>query len=400
MRLKHGIRIGMGANDAGCRRKIASLLGLFFLCAFAGFADEKADTEKRRDIIRYGTDSEIAALIGTLRSEKTDDFDRDLIEVVESTNNNAILTALFSFFSDRERKGIEKRALSIMRDYADNRNDVVLGAIDYLGKVKSKAALEALTPILDGEAGPFTNAAIRAYGRIASVDDGDWAADYLIAYFHEREPANETQREIVAALGETGSKNATEFLVSLINNREERYVLRMAALDSAAKIGDTDAKEAVVNAVLADDPNVRSSAISALGAFSGADVEKAILDAFRDSFFRTRIGACEAAGKRKLVSAVPYLRYRALNDEAAVVRDEAVKALGAIGGGAAAGVLEELFTGEKNSDRLRTLAAEMLIKQSPGAYTAKITAALEDAKKKNRTALAAGFERALAAGKS
>jgi HEAT repeat protein len=364
------------------------------------FGDEKADAEKRRDVIRYGTDGEIAALIGTLRTEKTGDFDEYLIEVADETANTTILSALFSFFADREQAGLEKRALSILNDRENNRNDVVLGAIDYLGKMKSGGAAEALVPVLDDDSGPLTNAAIRAYGRIAAESGGDEAADYLIAYFRDRAPANETQREIVSALGETGSKNATGFLVDLINNQEERYVLRMAALEAAGKIGDEDAKEAVINAVLANDSNVRSSAVGALGVFAGADVEKAILDAFRDSFFRTRIGACEAAGKRKLAAAVPYLRYRALNDEAAVVRDAAIKALGEVGSSAAIDVLEEIFEGERNADRIRSLAAEMLVKQNATAYTAKITAAMEDAKKKNRAALAAGFERALAAAKS
>jgi HEAT repeat protein len=373
---------------------------LFLLLGLIPAFTDEADAEKRRDIIRYGTDSEIAALIGTLRSEKTGDFDRDLIEVADGTSNTTILTALFSFFAEREQGGLEKRALAILRDREDNRNDVVLGAIDYLGKMKSGDAAGALVPVLDGDSGPLTNAAIRAYGRIASATGGDDAADYLIAYYRDREPGSETQREIVIALGETGSKNATEFLVGLINNQDERYTLRMAALEAAGKIGDADAKEAVINAVLADDPNVRSSAVGALGAFSGGDVEKAILDAFRDSFFRTRLGACAAAGKRKLAAAVPYLRYRALNDEAAAVRDEAIKALGDIGSSAATGVLEEIFEGERNSDRIRSLAAEMLVKQSPAAYTAKVTAAMEDAKKKNRAALAAGFERALASAKS
>jgi HEAT repeat protein len=373
------------------------LFGLGCACA-----DDTADAEKRRDTIRYGTDNEIATLIGTLRAEKTGDFDPDLVELADNTSNNAILTGLFSFFADREQGGLEQRALAVLHDYEDNRNDIVLGAIDYLGKMKNGDAALALIPVLDADSGPLTDRAIRAYGRIASVnggDGGDAAADYLIAYYHDRAPANETQREIVSALGETGSRNATAFLVSLINDQEERYMLRMAALEAVGKIGDENAKEAVVNAVLANDPNVRSSAIGALGSFDGDDVEKAILDAFRDSFFRTRLGACEAAGKRKLAAAIPYLRYRALNDEAVTVRDEAVKALGAVGSPAAVGVLEEIFEGDRNADRIRILAAEMLVKQNPDAYTAKVAAAMDDAKKKNRAALATGFERALAAGK-
>jgi HEAT repeat protein len=369
---------------------------LAVLTAIPLAADEK-NAQERRDIIRYGTDNEISALIGTLRAEKSSDFDQDLIAIIEHTGNAAILTASFSFFAEREERGLESRALAILDDHAGSRNDVALGAIDYLGKIKEKNAKQTLQTILDGDNGPLTNAAIRAYGRIANKDDADAAAEYLIAYYEERAPPNETQREIIVALGEAGSKKATEFLTGLINNQEGRYVLRMAALEAAGKIGDTQAQEAVVNAVQAGDPNVRSSAVAALGAFQGPDVDKAILDAFRDSFFRTRLGACEAAGKRQLAEAVPYLRYRALNDEAPTVRDEAIKALEAIGSSSADLVLEEIFENDRNTDRSRSLAAQMLIKRNRGAYTAKITQVMEDAKKKNRTALASGMERALAA---
>ena len=372
-------------------------------------AADAEKTEKRRNTIRYGTDNEITALISTLKSEKTADLDGELITVAEKTGNLTILTALFSFFTDREQAGLGPRALTVLENYEDERNDVVLAAIDYLGKTRDTAALPFLMTILDASnddslasgQGPFVNVAIRAYGRIAGAggagSDADEAAEFLIDYYENRTPSGEAQREIIAALGETGSQKATPFLVEVIGNAENRYVLRMAALDSVSKTGDPAAKEAVIGALTADNPNVRSSAVGALGAFTGADVDQAILDAFRDSFFRTRLGASEAAGRRKLAEAIPYLRYRALNDETPTVRDEAVKALGAmaVDGGEALTSLLELFEGEKNPDRIRALAAEQLIKTDKDAYSGKVRAVMDDAKKKNRTALATGLERAL-----
>ncbi|MCX7949966.1 MAG: HEAT repeat domain-containing protein, partial [Treponemataceae bacterium] len=66
---------------------------------------------------------------------------------------------------------------------------------------------------------------------------------------------------------------------------------------------------AILEALRSADPNVRAAAVGALGPFSGSEVDQAILDAFRDSFYKTRIGAARAAGDRKLTAAIPFLRF-------------------------------------------------------------------------------------------
>ncbi|MDR0720976.1 MAG: HEAT repeat domain-containing protein, partial [Treponema sp.] len=200
---------------------------------------------------------------------------------------------------------------------------------------------------------------------------------------------------IVAALGETGSAEAVPFLTEMAQNSDERAVLRMAALDSIAKLGYEDGLTAVIAAVSAQDPNVRSSAIAALGPFSSTDADKAILDGFRDSYYRTRIGAAQAAGRRRLEMAVPYLRQRAENDEVPAAREEAIKALGAIGNGEAIEILDSFFMDKKSSDRIRVLSAEMLLKNDPSSYAPKIIGALDEAKASNQTNLYNGFLRIL-----
>jgi hypothetical protein len=145
---------------------------------------------------------------------------------------------------------------------------------------------------------------------------------------------------------------------------------------------------------------VRSSAIAALGPFTGDAVDEAILEGFRDSYYRTRIGAAQAAGRRKLTSAVPYLRYRAERDDVPAVKDEAIKALGAINTKETNEILDSLFAERRNSDRVRILAGDMLLQNNADTYSSKVIVELEEARIKRQTPLYNGFIGILGTAKS
>jgi HEAT repeat protein len=365
----------------------------------------KTQEEQRLDTLRYGTETEIAALIQTIKNEKTSSLDKELISLAESSKNKNILAGIFSFFAEMEKKGLEERAVRIIGERDDEAAETVLAAVDYLGKLKAAEAAPSLRELIDSAESRFTGAAIRALGRAVSGEGkdsslSDETAGYLEDYYTSRNPADENRREIIVSLGETGSERAVSFLSEIAVNNEERIPLRMAALEAIAKIADPRGLPAVIEAVSSADPNVRSAAISALGPFSGDEAEKAILEGFRDSYYRTRIGAAQAAGKRKLEAAVPYLRYRAENDDVPAVKDEAIRALGVMDSGASRDILESLFRERKNSDRIRILAAEMLIQNGGGAYTPALIVELDEAKRKNQTPLYNGFLRVLGTAKA
>jgi hypothetical protein len=225
-------------------------------------------------------------------------------------------------------------------------------------------------------------------------------AEYLVDYYTNRDPGDENSREIILALGTVGSGAGVPFLKDIAGNNDERGTLRMAALDSLAKIGDPAGLDTVLEGVSSSDPNVRSSAVSALGPFSGDLVDKAIIEAFRDSYYRTRIAAAQAARERKLDSAIPYLQYRAERDDVPAVKDEAIRALGAIGNDQALDILAGLFGERKNADRVRLLAAEMLIQNKADTYAEQVIVELDEAKRRNLTPLYNGFLRVLGAAKT
>jgi hypothetical protein len=63
-------------------------------------------------------------------------------------------------------------------------------------------------------------------------------------------------------------------------------------------------------------------------------------------------------------------------------------------------ILAFLFEERKNADRVRILAAEMLLRDHSDAYAEKLVAELDDAKGRNQTALYNGFLRVIGGAKS
>ncbi|GHV42552.1 PBS lyase [Spirochaetia bacterium] len=347
--------------------------------------------------IHYGTETEISSLIQALRNEGSGSLDEELITLVQSTRNRTIIRGVFSFFGERNKSGLEERAIRAIEERDDETNDTIQAAVDYLGKVKARDAVDPLKELINTRERRFMNNAIRALGRAGGRADGkadsiaNDTAEYLVDLFSNEETADESRREILSALGETGSKRGVPFLAELAENNEERSALRIAALESLARIADDDGLEAILAAVGDADPNIRSTAVTSLGPFKGAAVDKAILEAFRDSYYRTRIGAAQASRERKLEEAIPYLKYRAEKDDVPQVKDESLRALGAIGSREAMSILETFFTERKGSDRVRIISAEMLMKNDADKYLDKLVVELDEAKTKNQTALYNGF---------
>jgi HEAT repeat protein len=365
-----------------------------FLISFSVYAQQDVEAA-RRDTIRFGTETEIANLIQSLRTENADYLDDELIVLVENTRNARILTGIFGFFGEREKNGLESRAIRAINERDDENNETVLSAIEYLGRVNSADAVPAILAVLNTEERRFLSVAFRAVGRASSANSAlaDEVAEFLADFYNYREPGNENRSVVITAIGDTGSSVGVPLLTDIATNTDERIPLRIAAIGALSRIGDEDGLDAILSNVNTSDPNVRSAAIAALGPFSGEVVDNAILEGFRDSFWRTRVAASQASRDRRLASAVPYLRFRAERDDVPGVRDEAIRALGAIANAEAIEVLNSLFSGRNNSDRVRILAADMLMKSNEGRDFGKLVVELDDARTRNQTNLYNGLLR-------
>jgi hypothetical protein len=91
-----------------------------------------------------------------------------LINLVETTRNQQILSGVFTFFGDRGKEGLEDRAIRAIEERDDEANETILTAADYLGKVKAGRGVRALMALLDSQERRFMAAAFRALGRAAA----------------------------------------------------------------------------------------------------------------------------------------------------------------------------------------------------------------------------------------
>ncbi|MCL2007803.1 MAG: HEAT repeat domain-containing protein [Treponema sp.] len=390
---------------------LLSVVLFLFLSPFnfihADESDEPAPVERtvedrRRDTLRFGTETEIATLIQTIRTERYTLLDDELIEVAENTRNRSIFTGIFGYFGEMEKSGLEERAMRAIRERDYEVNDTVTAAISYLGRMRAPEAVDVLRDLVQSAESRFLNTSIRALGRAAGAnpEEADSTAEFLLEFYNHRSASDEARYEIIVALGETGSSLAVSFLIERIMNDDERAAVRMAALDAMAKIGDEEGLPAVIFATTSTDPNVRSSAVAALGPFPGEEAERAVLEAFRDSNFRARIGAAQAAGRRQLESAIPFLRFRAENDDVVAVREESIKALGAINNSESMEVLDSLFSNRRASNQVRLVAAEMLLNNDPNTYSRRVFIEMQEAQRTHQTPLYNGFVRLMSPVKS
>ena len=388
-------------------KRITVTLGLLILSLGLSAQDnqgKQVDLDKltasertRYETLRYGTESEIIDLVKSLKNEKNETMDDELVSLVKSTKNGIILSEVFTFFGDREKPGLEERAIEAIANRDEETNQTVMAAVNYVGNIKAPGATDILMDVINSNDQRYTGAAFRALGKCgAGKDSAPDIAKYLIEYYENHETSDDNRREIIVSLGELKSTEGVDFLISIAGNNDERVTRRMSAVTSLSKIGDPRGVKTIISCVSSPDPNLRATAVGALGPFTGDEVDKAIIEAFRDSYYRTRIAAAQAAGERKLEAAVPFLKFRAERDDVPNVKDEAIKALGSIGNNESFSILETLFLERKNSDRVRIVAGEMLIKYKSGTYAEKFIVELDDAKKRNQNALYNNLSRIIA----
>lgn len=336
---------------------------------------------KRRDTLRYGIESEVTDLLKTLDSEKEGKFNEDILALFRSSRNNKLRLAVLDFFSDLEWKGAESDALDLVA--ARDRNDqaLVASALAYLAQIRSKAALEYASAIMKDEDKKLLPGVIKLIGRAGGPDE----EDLLLGWMATDSATDDLKQSAMRALGDLGSRKAVEKLGKIAEDGQQGKANRMAACDALGKIGDPAAVPCLVSAANGDDPNVRSSAVTALASFKDPDALAAIQGALRDSVALVRIAACKACAKLHLAEAVPAIIYKATNDPEKAVKTEAMKSLADLGGSEGFAFLRTYLENAKNDTALRILAFGLLLRKDPGSADALRERLAAEGKEKDRS---------------
>jgi HEAT repeat protein len=142
------------------------------------------------------------------------------------------------------------------------------------------------------------------------------------------DPALHVQEAASAILASIGDARVFRPLVDALGSRD--WIVRMHAARALGRIGDPEAVSALMPLLQDKVKAVREEVSGALAAMGGVAVV-ALIQALQHEEWLVRLHAVEALGKHKCTDAVEPLLQALFNDRDSAIREDIVRALGAIG---------------------------------------------------------------------
>lgn len=338
--------------------------------------DSRDEASKSRDVILYGTDTEILSLTAILKESGDTGLDADLSKLLSSTGNAKLQEAVYDYFLSRLESSatpidptiaeeITSFSLDVLLFWDQYRESIIDQACRYVGLRRERRAVDLLLSLLGSGSDSLRPRVVNTLGKIG----GEGIAGPLVAWLKENDPSSTLKNDIYRALGATQDREgASPFIKEALEDEYATPSEKMALLDAAGKLEDPLLLSAMLARLSDDDANVRASLIAALGSYEGDEVERALLDAFRDNFYKARISAAQAAGARKLESAIPFLIFRAERDSVLSVQLAAIEALSNFDRDEVRATLSKILKHELKADAVRAACARALLNIDLATY--------------------------------
>lgn len=329
------------------------------------FAAEQSDAEKRRDIIRYGLESDVTALVQTLQDTKDDSCNAELADVFKRTKSPTLKESILGFFTSRKDPALKDYSLSLLADPYDATRSTVLADLSYVQAINLTEAAPLVRKMLEGDNADYRVKAITTLGKIGSAED----AGYLLKYMSGDLEGDEKQRLIIRqtvmdALGELKAMETWDQLASIVKDKDENAMIRATAATAIGKMQKPEAIPVLTEIYGESDPVIRGAAIEGLGNFHTPESDTAVIEGLKDSYYKVRLTALDAVAKQSLSGAVPYVTYRAKTDPVEAVQLRAYEVLGKLRDASSDEWLLGILRDEKASDLLRTKAAAVLLENN------------------------------------
>ena len=357
-------------------------------------ADAAPDEAGRRlNTLRYGIEPQVIELLSTLQNEKNVDYTKELLTVLDRSTSPKLRGAILDYFAALSLPDAESRAADYIAHRDEQADGLIGSAFSYLIAIKSKASLTDAAAILKQNETRYYAGAIKLIGAVGSDD--------LVAALrtlYESDGTNQSTKEmIVLALGSMKATSSFDFLGTIATAEESAKTLRMYACTALGNLGDERGIGILVKASISNDPNVRASALAALGTYGTAEARSAILEGLRDANVIPRLAACKASGVAGNTDAVPYLAYKASYDPERSVREASIAALSQIGGDHVDDFLLNYIEDTKNEAGYRAAALAGLIAKGASASRGKARTLLLSAQEDKDRSLFAALARAIVA---
>jgi len=303
------------AKDKATRRNLASSLNM-------DYKDETDILEEALKAEEQNSSIYDSIAISEFGPEEPGSETEKLLKALKSDSGSIRIAAIMALAERKEKAAVDPMIGTLTRDYppvqssaafalgeiGDERAVEILlqqmkdgetdsirsNAAIALGKIGKEETVPSLTSRLrDNKAGVRSSAAL-SLGKIGN----ETAVGPLIEVLNSgklsegraKDSVNtneDLRKSVVLALGEIRSTEATETLIGILADKEEKLSVRIAAASALGKIGDPKAVETLKN-VLEDksmDANIRKEAFLALGKTKNQEVVGILVAKLEDTEF-------------------------------------------------------------------------------------------------------------------
>ena len=321
--------------------------------------DEKDSEQKARETIKYGIEPELADLVKKLIEDDDPRYSDELYDLFQETKSPVVREKILEYFTKFEDPCLEDYAVTILNDPYDEKASTVEQAFKYTAALKTKAAIPAVVTLLESDNESYFTPALTTLGELGGEDE----AEYLVQFLDRSDLTTAQRQALMKVLGKIKAEQTFDALVEIAKDDGENIFVRAYAAEAIGAMKRGDSVEVLTKLFEEQDPTLRCYAIKGL-AYSQDDKEarQTVIQAIKDSQYKVRLDAIDAAAKMKIKEAVPYIIHRAKSDPEAQVKKKALEKLAAYDQSEADKFLVGQITDKKTSDNVKRQTAEALLK--------------------------------------
>uniref|UniRef100_UPI002637265B HEAT repeat domain-containing protein n=1 Tax=Oceanispirochaeta sp. TaxID=2035350 RepID=UPI002637265B len=316
-------------------------------------------------------------VINVIRSQKDMTFNKELIELLIQNENTEINRAILDYFGTQKVDLAEEQALLLLQNHLEDyeySTNLLLAAVSYLGSIESADAAALFYDLLKDNDQTLASAALRGIGKLKDDSRVDEIMELLDEYSGDSE-YQDFSASAILVLGELKYQKAQSLMENILQDEDAPASQRQFSAIALGQLNKSESLDLLMSMYIASENSLlRSYILKGITEFEGKEVEKLLLTALRDSFWRIRVAASEGLAERKTVEAVDILEYKVKKDPVRQVRYSSLEALAKINNSQAAEFIISQFEGERIPFDIRQKALSLIVEN-------KITGSIESLEK-------------------
>jgi len=330
----------------------------FFLIIFFIFIDICLFTEERNtasdnrvnDILQYGIDSEVSALLKELSAFPSSDIYNKIEERYKGLKS-PILKIDFINYIAKTRNPPQSMIDLVYEDATKENADrgLITTAIIAFSKIGSKREGDFVLEKLDSSDNIIKSSAADAISQMKRDGFGNQLLERLDDESSDKEPlSDDIKTRLIIFLGENKIEKAIPYLKNIISNKNNNRFMIINGMIALLKMGDLSALPQIEENLNSSDVRIQEYAAYTIGSYENSAVIPILHGMLMNNNENVRINGLKGITLNRDITSIDIVVYKLKNDPSQKVREEAFTTLLCLG---SKGIekIKEIYHGKKFS---------------------------------------------------